>query len=247
MGRAGSKRVVLTTMFNIRDLGGYASACGQSKFHRFLRSGDTMFLSDEERSFLLDYGIARVVDLRMAVERPELSNRFAQLDGVAWINSSMADDRTMTPDWMASKSVVSFVIEGYQRMLADKDGVRRIFSFMAKAAPGECVLFHCAGGMDRTGVVSMLILGATGVSQADIVADYAYSFDEDEKVDEMLAAWKPSDPEPEHDGTLARIFAMNRLYEAIIEQHGSVRGLLLDCGVTEAEIDALVSHLVDEQ
>ena len=97
MGKAGSKRLEFTTIFNVRDLCGYKTPSGTVLPHRYMRSGDTMFLSDEERQALLDYGVRRVVDLRMAIERPDLSNRLAHVDGVAWINSSMADDRTMTP------------------------------------------------------------------------------------------------------------------------------------------------------
>ena len=36
-----------------------------------------------------------------------------------------------------------------------------------------CTLFHCRAGKDRTGVVAMLLLGLAGVSDEDIVADYA--------------------------------------------------------------------------
>lgn len=37
------------------------------------------------------------------------------------------------------------------------------------------VLVHCAGGRDRTGMVSALLLANAGVSSDDIVADYAES------------------------------------------------------------------------
>ena len=39
-------------------------------------------------------------------------------------------------------------------------------------SPGA-VVFHCAAGKDRTGLVSAVVLGALGVSDEDIVADYA--------------------------------------------------------------------------
>jgi protein-tyrosine phosphatase len=37
----------------------------------------------------------------------------------------------------------------------------------------EPVLFHCAAGKDRTGVAAALVLSALGVSDEQIVADYA--------------------------------------------------------------------------
>ena len=245
MGKAGSKRLEFSTIFNVRDLGGYKTPNGPVRERRFMRSGDTMFLSDEDRNALLDYGVRRVLDLRMAVERPDLSNRMAHVDGVAWMNSSMADDRTMTPDWMQSGTVVGFVVQGYQRMLSDKDGVRAMVEFMAAAKPHECVLFHCAGGMDRTGVVSMLILGVAGVAKDDIVADYAYSFGDDAEVDELLARWDHSLPPCPHDGLEARVRAMYDLLDWVEKTHGTINELLLDCGVSQDAIDALAAHALE--
>lgn len=244
MGAAGGSRIALTTIFNVRDLGGYQTAYGLSKSGRFLRSGDTMFLSDEELEFLLDYGVRRVVDLRMSVERPELSDRFASVDGVLWMSASMADDRTMTPEWTKTGRIVEFVLEGYLRMLADRKGIRELVSFMAGAGQEDCVLFHCAAGMDRTGIVSMLILGAAGVRREDLVADYAYSFASDEEVDTVMTSWDPMLPPPAHDGTITRIHAMFKLYDCIVARFGSVRGYLIDCGVDEQTINKLVKHLV---
>lgn len=238
-------RLEFSTIFNVRDLGGYQTAFGRSKPRRFMRSGDTMFLSDEDLQTMREYGVSRVIDLRMSIERPDLSDRFAHLDGIAWENSSMADDRTMTKDWMASGRVVEFVVEGYLRMLSDFEGVQRIVSFMAQAKPDECVLFHCAGGMDRTGVISMIILGAAGAMHADIVHDYASAFGTDEEVDEAMARWSPDNPLVPHDGIDARVQAMHELHGWIISEFGSVRKMLNHCGVPNSDVDALVSHLVD--
>lgn len=244
MGVAGGKRLTFSTIFNVRDLGGYPTPSGPTKEHRFLRSGDTMFLSDEDRQALLDYGVRRVADLRMSVERPELSNRLAGVEGVAWMNSSMADDRTMTSDWMGSDKVVGFVIEGYLRMLSDKEGIRQIISFMAQARPEDCILFHCAGGMDRTGVISMLVLSNAGVPRDEVIRDYAYAFGQDDEVDQIVEDWDPAAPAPEHDGTLTRLYAMAGLYDHLVKEYGSIRDYLLSCGVTQEEAQALADHLV---
>lgn len=244
MGKVGGRRLEFSTIFNVRDLCGYQTPNGPVKERRFIRSGDTLFLSDEDRAALISYGVRRVVDLRMAMERPDLSDRMAHVNGVAWINTPMANDRTMTPAWMKSGTVVAFVVEGYKRILSDKAATRTIIEFMAAAKPDECVLFHCAGGMDRTGIVSMLILGAAGVSRDDIVADYAYSFGDDEVVDGLVANWDHTLPPCPRDGTEARIRAMYDLLAWIEETYGSVRGLLRDAGVSEQAIDALVAHAI---
>src|SRR4029079_11322798 len=39
------------------------------------------------------------------------------------------------------------------------------------------LLFHCAAGKDRTGVIAAVLLGVLGVAEADIVEDYELTTD----------------------------------------------------------------------
>ena len=45
---------------------------------------------------------------------------------------------------------------------------------IAYARPGG-VLYHCMGGRDRTGMITMLVLALVGVAPEDIAADYELS------------------------------------------------------------------------
>lgn len=47
---------------------------------------------------------------------------------------------------------------------------------VANAAPG-CVVFHCAGGKDRTGLLALVLLTLAGATTEDIVADYLLTYD----------------------------------------------------------------------
>ena len=242
MGKAGSQRLEYSTIFNVRDLAGYETPSGPVLPRRFLRSGDTMFLSDEDRQALLDYGVRRVCDLRMAIEKPDLSNRLAHVDDVAWKNFSMADDRTMTPEWTKSGAIVQFVVDGYKRMLRDAEGMRDLMEYIAAAKPDECVHFHCAAGMDRTGIVGILILGLAGVSREDLVTDYAYSFGEDDEVDDLMASFDPASPDCPHDGLLARVQAMWQLLDWIEDEYGSIEDMVRSWGVSDEAIQAIRDH-----
>jgi protein-tyrosine phosphatase len=53
-----------------------------------------------------------------------------------------------------------------------REPLLRVFELLA-AEPQEAVLFHCAAGKDRTGVVAALLLELAGVAHEVIVADYA--------------------------------------------------------------------------
>ena len=51
--------------------------------------------------------------------------------------------------------------------------IKGVFKTIVNAPGG--VLFHCTAGKDRTGVVSAILLTLVGVSDEDIVYDYAIS------------------------------------------------------------------------
>jgi hypothetical protein len=61
-----------------------------------------------------------------------------------------------------------------------------VLNAIAHAEPGG-VAYHCMGGRDRTGLVTMLVLAAAGVAPDAVGEDYALS---NENVpDELIAAF----------------------------------------------------------
>ena len=64
--------------------------------------------------------------------------------------------------------------EGYTQMLRD-DGakVKQCFEFVATCVKNnKPVYYHCSLGRDRTGTLSMLLLGVLGVDEGDISKEY---------------------------------------------------------------------------
>ncbi len=47
---------------------------------------------------------------------------------------------------------------------------------IVNAAPG-CVVFHCAAGKDRTGLLALVLLALAGAAPEEIIADYLLSYD----------------------------------------------------------------------
>ena len=106
------------------------------------------------------------------------------------------------------------------------------------------ISFHCAAGMDRTGVVSMLLLGLAEVSRRQIVADYAYSFGTVEEVDCALDDHGDALEEAFITTHLRnRIAIMGAVFDTIVHEHGSVRRYLASCGLESTTLDAIVDHL----
>lgn len=234
----------LRSAYNVRELGGFDSPRGTTLRHRFLRSGATRSLTQGDLDILRAWGVTRVADLRSLGESPQLSCRFARQDWVTWENVPLYDYDMSAPAMRPVRDVGGYFVSGYLHMLTSHAAIRRLFEFFAQAGPDECVLFHCAAGMDRTGVASMLLLGLAEVPRRQIVADYAYSFGEVDEVDDALDGQGEARPEAFITTHLRnRITIIGTVYDTICHEHGSVRAYLASCGLADTTLDAVAGHL----
>ena len=112
-------------------------------------------------------------------------------------------------------------------------------------APDGAVVFHCAGGKDRTGLVSALLLRLAGAAIDDIAADYALS-------EANLAAGPRSWIESAPDETVHRQrefmqqtppAAMVRTLEQLEARWGGVQPYLRAAGVSEEQLERLEARL----
>lgn len=231
--------------YNVRELGGYDTPHGATQRHRFLRAGATRSLTDDDLTILRDWGVTRVVDLRSFGESPQYTCRFARQDWVRWENIPLYDYDLSSPTMTPVRDIGGYFVSGYLHMLSAQKALRQLFEFFAQAQPHECVLFHCAAGMDRTGVAAMLLLGLAGARRRDIVADYAFSFGTVDEVDQALDARGDA---LEHQVYSTHLYNRMRIiatvYDTILHEHGSVRAFLSSCGLSNHILDAVVAHLV---
>jgi hypothetical protein len=83
------------------------------------------------------------------------------------------------------------------------------------------VVFHCAAGKDRTGVLAALVLSAAGVEPADIVADYVATAAHLEPILERLRAAAPSTQPPTPASRLTvEAPTMERFLAGLSQRHG---------------------------
>lgn len=159
---------------NVRDLGGYRTEEGDvTRFHAFLRADSLHALTDSDCRFLYDYGVRHIVDLRSQPEIDRAPDRLPEAyPEISYLNIPIQDyvranrysgefppSMWQLYEWMLDDSRASFL---------------QVFRSFAQNGTG-CTLFHCSGGKDRTGMVSMLLLKLAGVDEPTIVADYALS------------------------------------------------------------------------
>lgn len=165
-------RLPLEKAYNVRELGGYAAKDRSIKWKRFLRADDISQLSNADITYLKDYGVTSILDLRSPQECRDQKDAMGENDGVAHYNISfMVGQVDNIMDTMDSSFTLK---EFYLQLLQEYDCVKSIMSVIANAPEG-CMLFHCAGGKDRTGVLSMLLLSLVGVDKVDIMSNYQVS------------------------------------------------------------------------
>lgn len=229
---------------NARELGGYSTPRGTTAYHRFLRTGGTRGLTAGDLELLRQWGVTRVLDLRSVGESPRITCRLSSQDWVVWENVPFYDYDLSAPTMPPVRPTDNYLVSGYLHMLSSAASIRRIFAFFATARPSDCILFHCAAGIDRTGVVAMLLLGLVDATRHQIVADYAYSFGSIAEVDALMAGSPDAPPARVCSMLQIRLDTIAAVYDTVVHEHGSVRAFLSSCGVDEATLDAVTSHLL---
>ncbi|WP_330182615.1 tyrosine-protein phosphatase [Nocardia sp. NBC_01503] len=235
---------------NVRDLGGLpVTGGGTTRFGVVFRSSTLQQATCEDRTRLLEpLGLRTVIDLRLPdeVER-EGYGLFADA-GVHIANlpirkspqSSLAA-RDLVPD----KTRVDLT-ELYGLLLAGSgdhivEAVRLIIN-----PDRRSVLFHCAAGKDRTGVLAAVLLDAVGVP-ADVIAhDYVLTNDRMQRVRDRLDALPSYAGLPQANTGILAITAQVMLgfLENLHADHGGAAEWLLANGLSESELEALREALV---
>jgi protein-tyrosine phosphatase len=176
---------------NTRHFGGYKAADIKTIIKRkLIRSGAPSGFSKKDIALLLnEYNLKCVVDLRTEYEISE-NPSLAEIPGVSYSVFPLSADiqqslsfngdtanvlvRLVKSAGGTAEAVAEAMKKTYTHIVTDEaliERTRKIFDILLDNADG-CVLFHCAGGKDRTGVMSTLILSALGVGRDTIMQDY---------------------------------------------------------------------------
>lgn len=188
--------IVLQGAYNVRDLGGYPAAFGQTRWGMLFRADGLHQLSTDDQHMLRTRGVKTVIDLRHGSEVERQPNVFAQADDIRYhkipiFRASIAgSSNNQTPDLPA---IYRYIVEECRA------GVTEVLATIADAEEGG-VLFHCTAGKDRTGVIAALLLDMAGVDADTIADDYALT-------------------------TNAMLHIRPQLLERVREEGGSVEGM----------------------
>lgn len=236
-------RLYLQGTLNVRDLGGFLTREDKfTKSHAFIRASSLSALTPDDVRFLLDYGVRTVVDLR---DYHEVQANPDVLEGhpdIEYHNYPLFGGNIADLTWMNTQEDGLSVLWMYESGVTNTEAVRKIFTAFADAPEG-CILFHCAAGKDRTGIVAMLLLRLADVGSADIVADYVLSRDIMLDDPEFRRWWEEGSDRDRSflDSAPESIqHAMN-----VVRGYGGIRPYLRECGLTDEQIERVRARLVD--
>lgn len=226
--------------YNVRDIGGYEGTGGQTvQKGRFLRADGLHRLTGQDQEAILGLGVRTIIDLRHAQELAQKKNVFADSSRVAYHNISLINPTT------AVTATINCLGDMYVDML-DHCGPLFLEIFGRMAEAGEGVLFHCAAGKDRTGVVAALLLGLAGVSRETIVADYAETETNLAPIMEELRkdrpAMIPADIYERYLGSAPS--NMEMMLDHLSAKYGDAEAYLASIGLTAEQLDALKRKLL---
>lgn len=172
------KRLRLEHGRNIRDLGGYETEDGHvTGFGVLLRAGGLQNLTQAEWERLTGYGVRTVIDLRSLAEIKEHPDQVP--DGVEWKHCPLQTGQIEPndPSGSAEKAFAGSLTQGYLNMvLQNGELLANALKYLIRRLPEGTVLFHCAAGKDRTGVLASAIYYLCGISDEDIIADYEVTY-----------------------------------------------------------------------
>lgn len=221
--------------WNARDLGGLRRRDGgQTRWRTTVRMDSPYRLTEQAWQRIWDYGIRTVIDLRNDHEiRPDcrpagLTTVHVPLDGEKDPDVIIERDHDGTPLYYPR-----FLDTGAHR-------VAEVMRAIADAKPGG-VIYHCAAGRDRTGIITLLLLDLAGVDADEIAADNALS---GERLKPAWLALGLPDQSAVIDDFLAR--QGTTVHEAVrtVMTDFSAAEYLRKAGLSEAEIAVIRSRLV---
>ena len=236
--------------FNTRDIGGYATQDGRkTRWGRFLRSDSLHQLPVKSQQALLDYGIRTIIDLRKSADMQKLPNVFFGSDKVTYYHQNMVGDIKLRERESIPQSLgyvermrwsYSVVLDKRQSQIRD--------TLCTLAAPDTLpALVHCAGGEERTGLITALVLGIAGVPAETIAEDFGLS------ARFNLPRYLKAHPEVSADDYTwqdyqresCRPETMLAVLRTLDERHCGVEGYARNIGVSQSEIDSIRDAMVE--
>lgn len=164
--------IAFNGLWNLRDLGGRpVGTGGHTRNGRVFRSGTLWFATSPDCVVLARYELDTVIDLRLPQEELAEEDWLCELLDTRYHHLPIAAVDDPSPIAL----IHSGGADHYVRLL-EQNAAQYLRALELISEPdNQPILFHCAAGLDRSGVLAALVLACLDVEESAIVADYAES------------------------------------------------------------------------
>ncbi|MFB7538327.1 tyrosine-protein phosphatase [Streptomyces zaomyceticus] len=187
------RHITFERLHNFRDLGGYRTVDGGTvRWETLYRSDSLAKLADAgpaDREAFRALNVTTVIDLRYPWEIAA-KGRLPETEGISWHNLSIEhrpyDQAEIDPDLDPWRHLADRFAE-----VAEDGAVELRTALEVIAAAEGPLVFHCASGKDRTGLLAAVVLALVGVPDEEILADFALT---ELATERLVADWRASHP-----------------------------------------------------
>jgi hypothetical protein len=253
-----ARLVALEGSFNFRDLGGYPARDGRTvRWGRLYRSDALHELTPADVAVLRRLGLRTVIDLRTERELARSGRGPLGPEGLAFHHLAVVQEEAASGRTPGGATVGESIAapapsgddlaERYLWYLEVGGGAIARALTLLGSADHYPLVFHCAAGKDRTGVLAALVLDIVGVDRRAIVADYVITA---ERIQLILERWKA---EPGFAERMAKVppsrFSveaptMEGFLDGVASRYGGARAWAIGAGVPEATLDGMAELLL---
>jgi protein tyrosine/serine phosphatase len=223
---------------NARDVGGMPTTDGRAVSNAALIRADSLDrLTEAGVAAFRAADVSRVVDLRRPVEAATRPHPFR--DEAIYRNIPVQNPADPDHQWLTLAEIYLAMLDLRPTFFA------AAVAAIADAPPGAVVV-HCAGGKDRTGIVTAMALSVAGVDDETIAADYALSESRlaaDNKA-HLAAITDPAVREVMRRLQPTPASNMLTVLDRLNSKYDGAAGFLRTAGMSDAQLTALRKRLV---
>lgn len=237
-----SRLIKLSGSSNIRDLGGYETTDNKTTlFKKFVRAAGIHELTDADKKILIDYNIKTIIDLRSRHEIAKNPDPTLASD-IKYYNIPIGN---VSLSKAKKHGLKLGLISTFYLLVAmqSKKYLKKVFDTFLKRHQYGGILFHCTAGKDRTGIISVLLLSISNVSESIVLEDYAESYEHNLPILDRIKAETPYNVD--EDFFRSDLEFMKKFIDYIKENHGSIKGFFEYLGYSSKKIDEISKLLTD--
>ncbi len=246
-----SRHLGFKSVANFRDIGGYQTSQGYTvAWRRVFRSGEFARLTKEEyRRIKEEIKLATIIDLRSEFEIERQGIGLPTETGIKYHNVSfLTDDSNNKADEQRYKDLTNMG-DFYILFTRNKEFGTSIVRALEIIAERENhpLVFNCAIGKDRTGILAGILLSVLGVEDRDIIEDYTLSGPYVEEIRQRLVSEGKMPEDVKHMPDFfwkAAPESMKALLSALRRDFGSIENYLESMGSADSLTERLKKALL---